>query len=164
MSSIINNNNKREIEITPETKQDAKKVKASREISRSFRASALKLDTNPFRRSFSPLGFDDEIDSDDEIGILTGFHLPSEITKPTPEQPPAPPPAPVTMGNYVPEALKYAIKPKPPVSDAEAGYEQYHVIQVPKYPEKFNPTAPIYSASQLPEMIEMTVRKFPSSF
>jgi hypothetical protein len=163
MSSIINNN-KREIETKQDTKQNTKKVKASREISRSFRASAFKLDKSPFRLSSStPLTFDDEIDSDDEIGAATGFRFPFEITKPAAE-PAAPPPSPVNMGNYVPAALKFAIKPKAPVSDAVAGYKQFEVIQVPKYPEKYNPTAPIYSASQLPEMTAMTVRKFPSSF
>ncbi|MDA9603568.1 hypothetical protein N9S30_00270 [bacterium] len=164
MSSIIsNNNNKREI--APETKQDTKKVKTSRKVSDLFRASAFKIDKNPFRLNFSPLGFDDEIDSDDELGTPTGFRLPFEITKPAVEPAaPPPPPPPVKMGHYVPEYLKYAIKPAAPMSDAQAGYKQYHVVWVPKYPEKYNPTAPIYSASQMPEMVAMTVRKFPSSF
>jgi len=153
MSSIINNNNKREI--APETKQDAKKVKTSREISSFFRSVPFKDNKDLCRMSLSPLSFDDEINSDDEIGA------------PAPD-PPAPPPSPVKFvyGNYVPETLKrdkFALENKPRISDAVAGYKQFEVVQVPKHNEKFYPAKPIYSASQLPEMVSVTVPKFYST-
>jgi len=148
----INNNNKREIEIAPETKQ-GKVAKSG-----NFRPSALKV-KNPLRLSSSTaFTFEVEFDSDDETGIPTGFHFPFKITKPA-GAPPAPP---VKMGRYVPAALKpgkWALESKPAISDAAAGYTQFEAIQIPKYPGTFNPTAPTDWAHQMPEMVTVTMPK-----
>jgi len=148
--------NKREIEIAPETKQ-GKVAKSG-----TFRPSALKV-KNPLRLSSSkPFTFDDDVDSDDEIGIPMGFHSPFKITKPTAAPPPAPPAPLVKMGKYVPAALKpgkWALESKPAISDAAAGYTQFEAIQIPKYPGTFNPTAPTYWAHQMPEMVTVTMPK-----